>query len=83
MRHAQMRSDRRVDAKIMELTRQPKLSAKVFVPFSEELAERLAPLGELVPFELDYPCLRATVTPPGSTKRADDPASPHAGDRSV
>jgi hypothetical protein len=32
---------------------------KIFVPFSEPLVEALGlSLGELVPFQLDYPCLR-------------------------
>lgn len=32
---------------------------KVFVPFSEELlASAGAPLGELVPFQLEYRCVR-------------------------
>lgn len=34
-------------------------AAKVFVPFSEELlAAAGSPLGELVPFQLDYQCIR-------------------------
>ena len=33
--------------------------AKVFVPFSEDLVSRFeAPLGELVPFHLEYQCVR-------------------------
>jgi hypothetical protein len=32
---------------------------KVFVPFSEELLEKLGlEMGDLVPFDLDYECLR-------------------------
>ncbi len=32
---------------------------KVFVPFNEELFERLGlNIGELVPFQLEYECLR-------------------------
>jgi hypothetical protein len=34
-------------------------AAKLFVPFSEELLERIgSPLGELVPFHLEYQCVR-------------------------
>ena len=34
-------------------------SSKIFVPFSEELlASAGAPLGELVPFQLEYRCVR-------------------------
>jgi hypothetical protein len=50
-------------------------NSKVFVPYSDGLAERLAPLGELVPFQLDYPCLR-TTTFTGPEDPADDAASP-------
>ena len=40
---------------------------KVFVPFSEELIEKLGlGMGDLVPFNLDYECLR--------TQDADDEA---------
>ncbi|MEE8077736.1 MAG: hypothetical protein V3T18_01970 [Pseudomonadales bacterium] len=40
---------------------------KVFVPFSETLIEELGlSLGDLVPFNLDYECLRAhELAPPG------------------
>lgn len=30
----------------------------VFIPYSEELHEELGAVGELVPFQLDYECLR-------------------------
>lgn len=36
---------------------------KVFVPFSESLIEELGlSLGDLVPFNIDYECLRALET---------------------
>ena len=32
---------------------------QVFVPFSEELMERIGfPMGELVPFQIEYQCIR-------------------------
>ena len=35
------------------------MAAKVFLPFSEELLEELgAPPGKLVPFHLEYQCVR-------------------------
>jgi hypothetical protein len=38
---------------------------KVFVPFSEELIEKLGlEMGDLVPFDLDYECLHTKVPPP-------------------
>lgn len=33
-------------------------SNPVFVPFSEELLAELGSIGELVPFQLEYQCLR-------------------------
>ena len=54
----------------MENSRNP----LVFVPFSEALAAQLAPLGELVPFQLDYLCLR-TASPGTAEQESDDPTS--------
>ena len=30
----------------------------VFIPYSEEFLQELGAIGELVPFQLDYECLR-------------------------
>jgi hypothetical protein len=40
-----------------------RVRARVFVPFSDDLLEcqDIAPLGDLVPFHLDYRCLRSSV----------------------
>ncbi len=52
---------------------------KVFVPFSESMVERTGfDLGPLVPFQLEYPCLRILeIVPP------DEFAARAAGDAAV
>jgi hypothetical protein len=52
---------------------------KVFIPFSEELIEKLGlEMGDLVPFDLDYECLRTqeppVVEPPASESAVQAPA---------
>jgi len=46
---------------------------KVFVPFSETLLELGLNLGELVPYQLEYPCLRRSRNP---NHDCDEPGEP-------
>ena len=53
---------------------------KVFIPFSEELIEKLGlEMGDLVPFDLDYECLHTKVPPPLAKPVQSETAAPELG----
>ena len=49
------------------------MDKKVFVPFSEDLVEAIGlTLGDLVPFNLDYECVRLLGTSPPPAERLEN-----------
>ena len=55
------------------------VTKKVFVPFSEALIEELGlSIGELVPFQLEYECLRMNESDP-EFEKPESPATERKG----
>jgi len=55
------------------------VTKKVFVPFSEALIEELGlSIGELVPFQLEYECLRMNESD-GEIEKAEPPTTGRKG----